>query len=54
MSPFKIKKKRKTSNEDDTAFVSSREDLLVISDESIEYDTMWILNSACSHYYTSY
>ena len=32
--------------------MSSVEDLLVVSDGSIEYDTAWTLDSACSHHYT--
>ena len=46
--------KGKANKEDDTASVSSGEDLLIVLDGSTECDTMWILDSACSHHYTSH
>ena len=52
--PLLRSKKEKASKKDDTASMSSGEDLLVVSDGSTEYDTIWILNSACSHHYTSH
>ena len=50
--PLLKSKKGKASKSDDTALMSSREDLLVVSDGSTECDTMWTLDSACSHHYT--
>ena len=46
--------KRKASKKDNTTSMSSEDDLLVISDRSTGCDTMWILDSACSHHYTSH
>ena len=52
--PLLRSEKGKASKNDDIASMSSREDLLVVSDGSVECDTIWILDSACSHHYTSH
>ena len=46
--------KGKASKKDDTASMSSGEDLLVVSDGSTECDTIWRLDLACLHHYTSH
>ena len=50
--PLLKSEKEKASKSGDIASVSSREDLLVVSDGSTECDMMWMLDPACSHHYT--
>ena len=47
-------KKDKASKNDDTASMSIGEDLLVVLDGPTECGNMWMLDSVCSHYYTSH